>query len=205
VIGESKLLSSAYIWVLLVPIVLRIRDQLPLVITVPVLGEVHPHSFSLPFRIYLFYFSAVFAAIASALYAVCCPRIVKLFTSASDFTSQGRGEIQLMDFFRNLIVANQSNLSALDLLQNLKQFRTDYCTETTIPAPAEVTLSSALDFVDKAKLRAGVLNESFWHLRDMADRTASFARKACWISLLISITLIIVVFVQNLLFVIQRI
>src|SRR6266404_1085106 len=83
-LGTNPVLKSSYFWLAFVPIAAKLLLQLKQPFVFKVLGKEHMLYLHLPFSWYIFYFSAVAFAIATALFGLFCPRIIKRYSSFAD-------------------------------------------------------------------------------------------------------------------------
>lgn len=101
-LGQSRLLRSSWIWLVIVPVVSRamasVQSPLDFSRFVPGLRL----DLTLPFSWHRFYISALLVAIAGGIYALRCPEIVKRFETYADFEADGRAIDYLNETIRKL-------------------------------------------------------------------------------------------------------
>ena len=100
--GTNPVLKTSYFWFVAVPIMAKVLRQIEQPLTVPFLGKFHIITFDLPFSWYSFYFSAVAFAVASALFGVYCPQIIKRYTSFGEFYDEKNGPRALLEHYWSL-------------------------------------------------------------------------------------------------------
>ena len=96
-IGQSKIINSLYLWLLVVPVAasaLSSVDTLDLTRYVPGLKI----NLVLPFSWKLFYLGALCCTAARSLFAFKCPALIREFPSFADFQQQGRSIEHLREY-----------------------------------------------------------------------------------------------------------
>ncbi|WP_155247339.1 hypothetical protein [Teredinibacter turnerae] len=76
-IGESKIVKSMAVWLLIVPIFSKILDPIPPQILVNILDSKFYINIALPFNTVVFYVSAVGFSLGNIFYQIACPPIIK--------------------------------------------------------------------------------------------------------------------------------
>jgi len=112
--GTNRVLKSSYFWLVMVPIAAKLLLQFKQPFVFGLLGETHTIYLNLPFSWYLFYFSAFAFSIATALFALFCPEMVKRYSSFASFYNESSGSRELLDHYVSLDeAARQESLPAL--------------------------------------------------------------------------------------------
>ncbi len=88
-LGNSKIVKSSYLWIVIVPILAKALGQLNEIITINLLGAQFSLNFTLPFTWKIFFFAAIFFALGQLLFNIYCPSIIKNFQSFADFKNNG--------------------------------------------------------------------------------------------------------------------
>ena len=96
-LGDSKILKSAYFWLLFVPIVVKALARTTPLLTFTWAGTTHTLDLSLPFSWQVFFYAALVTSVANLIYALRCPWIVKRFHSHADYAAEGRGVNQIRE------------------------------------------------------------------------------------------------------------
>ncbi len=128
-LGESRILRSSYFWFVAVPIVAKLLTQMDSPLMIELLGERREIHLSLPFSWYLFYYSSTAFAVATFLYSLLCPEIIKKYPSFIAYYDAGNG-VQLLKEYANSVLADfeqqgkDSDLGSVVLLA-LKESRRD--------------------------------------------------------------------------------
>jgi len=95
--GRSKVLRSSYFWLFVVPILAHLTSSLNERITIPLWRSELVIQLVLPFSWKMFYFAAVAFAVASAIYALRCPALIRHYDKYSEFESEGKGSRELIN------------------------------------------------------------------------------------------------------------
>lgn len=110
VVGQSRVLRSSYVWLILVPIAARFVNQLNSPLSIDLWGQAHSLHLGLPFSWYCFYAAALAFSVASLSYMVFCPEMVKSFGSFRDFYQEGNGARRLSAYYFGLSEQGRSLL-----------------------------------------------------------------------------------------------
>lgn len=89
--GNSRIIQTSYLWLVLIPIAARSLETLDSRPTFSVLGADLEINLALPFRWGVFYLMAVSFAIAQAAFAVKCPAFIKRYSDFQDFQARHAG------------------------------------------------------------------------------------------------------------------
>jgi len=100
--GTSSALTSSYVWLAIVPIAAKIALQLKQPFVVTFFGKTHTLYAHLPFSWCLFYFAAVAFAVASGLFAIFCPKMIKRYSSFAEFYGESSGARALLTYYWTL-------------------------------------------------------------------------------------------------------
>ena len=92
-IGSSKVVNSAFIWLVLIPFLAKVLFAIH--------AEFGP-DLKMPFNFLAFYYAAFFFTIAAALYQWKCPNIVKLAPTFGAFQEGGYSPLELKKWFHEL-------------------------------------------------------------------------------------------------------
>lgn len=92
-LGMSKVVNTSFIWLALIPFLARVLDSIK---------EVGGAKLALPFNFEAFYFAAVCFTIASMIFAIWCPDIVKLAPDFGTFVTKGHSGRELKRWFHKL-------------------------------------------------------------------------------------------------------
>lgn len=95
-LGRSKIVRSSYYWAIFVPIAAKVLSAIPINHKLNIPSSSVSLVLGVPFTWELLYYSAVFFALGTLLYHVCCPEIVKAYDKYSDFSAEGKGSADLL-------------------------------------------------------------------------------------------------------------
>ena len=95
-IGQTKFVNSMYIWIFIVPLVAKSFEFLNKdILRFKIFGEDVAFNTGLPFSWQVFYFSALFFAIANIIIRLRCPMIIKDHLTFQSFIGEGKTIKQL--------------------------------------------------------------------------------------------------------------
>jgi hypothetical protein len=178
-IRKIKIISSMYIWVFIVPIAAKILSMTSDMATITIFEYTFDVNLALPFSWKMFYFSALFFALATLIYQIRCPRLVKEYPTYSDFDVEGKPEWHLRPY-------------AEDIGLSFDQYKEDH-EESMYENDGSV--SQGKDFTQSV----------FWHLHWKADKERKPMLYCCLAAYVAGFILISLVFFQNLVWVINNI
>ncbi|MGA1940278.1 hypothetical protein [Arcobacter sp. YIC-310] len=87
--GKNKLIKSSTVWVIIVPIFLKIT---------PEIEKMFQLTLTLPFSWELFYYASIFFMIGTFIFQYYCPKIIYENNSYADFNTKGVGIYRLLDY-----------------------------------------------------------------------------------------------------------
>lgn len=87
-LGHSKFIKSFNIWIVLVPFFAKLFERLPDHMDIILFKTKIPLTFQLPFNLTIFYCCSVFFGIASVIYSLRCPAVIKDYQDAGDFLAK---------------------------------------------------------------------------------------------------------------------
>lgn len=198
--GESKILRSSYFWLFAVPLLAKaLYSSEPHILHLPQGLRLH---LELPFSWKVFYFSSVIFAVASLLYSIACPRVVRDYQRYSEWSEQGRGDRQIVrELFFLLFRPSVPAIQQEALVEHFAEI-----TNSKVPRreemvfPEGVVPAARVDLQRVFDMRipdVGMLPTAFWYVRDYADEIRPLARLLCAAFFTLGFGLLGVVAVQN--------
>ncbi|MDM8540005.1 hypothetical protein QUF90_02855 [Desulfococcaceae bacterium HSG9] len=100
--GKSKILNSSYFWLFFVPIAAKLLVKVD-DISIDLFYSKLEICLELPFSWKLFYFSSICFSVASFIYNLKCPKLIKEFNDFNQYGITGRSGIQLKEFIFQII------------------------------------------------------------------------------------------------------
>jgi hypothetical protein len=205
-LGSNSWIRSSYLWFLFLPIAARVIGGVNEAVMNSQYAEIGADwCIGLPFRWEVLFYAATSFAIASVLYEIFCPRIVRHFRGVPDITSLGLSVTQLANHLH-------------DVLQRRPESRGD-----TIEMAREVVLvlePSSVGAIDalavreegrkesfESELRLALtrirgdsqgIPEAFWMIRELGEGTSPVARWLCMVLYTVGLVLLVLLAVQNL-------
>lgn len=198
--GESKILRSSYFWLFAVPLLAKVfAFAEPHILHLPQGIRLH---LALPFSWKLFYFSSVAFAVASLLYSLACPRVVRDYQRYSEWSDQGRGDRQIArELFFLLFRPSVSAIQQEAVVEHFAEI-----TNAEVPRREEMAFPEAVAPAARVDLQKvfdiripdeRMLPTAFWYVRDYADEIRPLARLLCAAFFIVGFGFLGVVVVQN--------
>ncbi len=175
--GKNRALQSSYVWLLIVPIAAKALSAIEDPLVLEGISHGLKITLALPFSWKLFYFSAIAVSGASAIYALACPELISRFNTFAQYRAEGRGREYLEAYVKKL--HNEA-----------KTFEQGYASAGDFDLAAQA--QEDRDF-----------QALFWKIYAQENNTSPVLRAVCFFLYAFGLLLILVVLLQNLLFVIQ--
>lgn len=96
--GVSKFVQSSFVWIAIVPLIAKVLSKMNSLLVIPIGDEKYVFVLELPFSWQLFFFSAISFSLATIIYFVWCPRIIKEHYNATHFLEEGKTLTQLREY-----------------------------------------------------------------------------------------------------------
>lgn len=103
-VGTSKVVNTSFIWLALIPFLSRCLDAL------------HAGS-HLPFNFIAFYYAAFFFTVASLIFNLTCPVVIKLTPTFGAFKAGGYSLLELKNWYHDMATAKDGASRDLKLIQ----------------------------------------------------------------------------------------
>ncbi|WP_440120394.1 hypothetical protein [Tenacibaculum sp. Ill] len=94
-LGKLKISKSSYYYLVVVPILVKVLDEIESPLQLLVFGSHLELNIKLPFSWYLFYFGAIFIAVGSIIYQLFCPELIKNYKNYGEFLNAGESDSYL--------------------------------------------------------------------------------------------------------------
>ena len=189
--GKSRVLQSSYIWLFFVPIVAKSLSRISEIFHVNLFGNDLTIVLKLPFSWEVWFYASCWFAIASFLFSIYCPQIIRDYDRYDEFSGEGKGHSQILDaLFRTEYDMPRYNDDQF-CLRFLAEFKT-----TDMPLVNGAQIDRVM--VKDAAIPVERLPEAFWFIRKGADRLFPFARLVCFYSYIVGFALVGILAFQNL-------
>lgn len=209
-LGNSRTLRSSYFWVAFVPIAAKVLYGMRETFTFHFHGHEYAFIVGLPFSWRIFYFAAVCFGGASFLYSLRCPRIIQDYNTFAEFDMRGKGSRELLQSLRDCVAgamdvwsSNYSSERRADVLDRMfRRVVSDKTGQTQA-----LGSSGSLDPIPHRTVDLVDVQDApmaFSWIRDIADWTHYGARVACTVLYAAGFLLLLVILVQNFLFVMSH-
>ena len=194
-LGQSRILATSYIWMILVPVAARMLEAVGRDTTIDLFGwQLVIGTLGLPFSWKVFFYASVAVSIAGAIYSLRCPKAVRAWKRYSEFTDEGRGAHQLIRLFFSTVREEppEKRDPQIDIFCNRY---TDFRVKRDGPLPLRKILESSMS--------PHGMPDAFWHTRDFGETTRPFSRLACLLSYLVGFGLLLLIAGENLYYVVK--
>lgn len=101
-VQQLQVVRSMYIWLFVVPILVKSLSEINDKLTLHAFGETFPVYTTLPFSFWIFYFSAFLFVLSNVIYQLRCPQLIQDHDSWRSFAEHGKGEEHLQDYVRKI-------------------------------------------------------------------------------------------------------
>ena len=91
-LGKLKFSRNSYYYLVIIPILVKALDKINSPFFIKIAESNIPINLELPFSWYLFYFGALMIAIASILYQIFCPELIKSYRNYGEFLEAGESD-----------------------------------------------------------------------------------------------------------------
>lgn len=181
-LGRSRLVRSSFIWIAVVPGAAKVALALKQNVAEPAWAKSMVDSLHLPFSWHLLFWSAMFMAIATALFDIYCPNIIRKHEHFGSFESAGEHSSHLMEYAEQ--VAN----------------RRDPCGDFTV---YDMTVThNASRTIFRHGVGTNIANELkpadvFWRLHFVAETHGALALRTTFVFYILGTALFLCVAIQN--------
>jgi hypothetical protein len=190
--GTNRVLKSSYWWLAIVPIAAKILLQFNQPFVFTFFGKEHTIFFRLPFSWYLFYFAAVAFAIASGLFSLFCPKMIKRNASFADFYRESSGAQELLEYYFSLDKDQRNEVLPQLALDARRALGIQDNTRPSDPTEFAISVQTQIREVKREEM-----TDLFSILRRAHDAHAPKVRIAVVLAYSIGFVLITIVGLQN--------
>jgi hypothetical protein len=200
-LGDSRLVKSSFIWLLIVPVTARLLSSMDEVVNLTIFGSQINLTTSLPFSWQLLFGSACFFTIANIIYSICCPEILREYKNYSEFKEHGKTLLQINSAIKSMTWSNESKGVKKDYVLVLGSYFKNYCCGGKAKSESELNKSfDSFDNIERAN-HAQVSNNAFYFTQTIADEYNGKAIKCCLFSYSLGLLLISIIAIQNIVYV----
>ncbi len=198
--GKSRLVQTFSIWFILIPILAKFLGNVDDTVLVTVLGSQWKLNFGLPFNWYLFFLASVFFSIANVAFVAYCPSIIRNYDNFAAFVRLDGSFEKLKTSFREF--ARIDRLERNEPFERLDAFIERFADRKIAN---DLTIINEWDRkLESLEPRENILPDAFVFVADLADTLRPTARKACMIFYVIGTALVLIVFIENIWFVLEQ-
>jgi hypothetical protein len=200
-LGDSKLVKSSFIWLLIVPVTARLLSNMDEVVNLTIFESQINFTTGLPFSWQLLFGSACFFTIANIIYSALCPEILRGYKNYSEFKEHGKTLLQINSSMKSMTWSNKSRGVKKDYVMALASYFKNYCCGGIAKTESQLNESfSSFDNIEKAN-HAKVSNNAFYFTQNIADTYNRGAIICCLLSYGFGVLFISIIAVQNIIYV----
>jgi hypothetical protein len=174
-----------YIWLFIVPVLAKLMSQTTDTVVITVFSYTFNVNLALPFSWKLFYVSALMFAFATLLFKLFCPKLIQEHHSYTSFESEGKPAWHLEEY-------------ASDIGMNYHKYKDKFLENKRLYSIAEPH-----PFDDSETLTDS--QNMFWHLHREANKFSPKLYYACLVSYALGFLSMLIVFMQNIYWVVSAI
>ncbi|HZV69319.1 MAG TPA: hypothetical protein VFG10_07240 [Saprospiraceae bacterium] len=189
-LGNMKLSRSSYYWVILIPVIVSIVQNIDNEINVVIAQKQFEFNFTLPFKWYLLYMVGVLFGIGTLLYQLFCPYIIKTFKNYTEYISSGYPPTFLIDQAEKLKFKSYKLSQYEELFSILSGNHSNF---------ASLVASRPRD--ENSVQFESVSKELYDDLYNHANKSLLLIRMIAIVSYMAGILILIFIFIKNSLFV----
>lgn len=207
-LGESRLIRTSYFWFAVIPILAKWANSVSnLELQIP-FTDGKTFSPELPFKWQLFYYGSVAFALASFVYSLYCPEIVRKYESYTEFTALGNQPSRTIEFLRQHILPLAFEKWFVGEKVSAAKRETEFFHRRVCEGQIELPEGSAPKNLrewrvqwntvfNRMQVRKSDEAEAFWLVRDLSSGSWPFSRFVCTVAYGIGFLLFGVVMVNS--------
>jgi hypothetical protein len=188
-LGKSRISKSTYIWIVTVPLLSKLICKIGPEIRIPIISQHAILTLGLPFSWKIFYFSSLAFGLATIIYSIKCPEIIRKYNRYSQFKEEGKGQRQIIDYLIQATIPHANGSMQIISFDEINKFVNLISDEPT----SIKTLEDAYNM----KIVGERIDYSFWYVRSRLELSGYWARISCGILYLIGFSLLLILLAQN--------
>ena len=196
-ISNKKMVKNSYLWLVLVPVIARALSQLDEETQIHLFGGEFYIKTSLPFAWQMLFIAAIFFAIASLIYRLYCPDIIKLYKNYREFEASGKTVDQTRSYLYDMTWDDEKeDFKHINIIATY--FNIDLSHESDTKAQIEQCFSRH----HLEKPEPDYKNKLFYIVRDFAQTSNQSAIKIAISFYAIGFAFVFAIMLQNIVFVV---
>jgi len=203
-IGNSKIVKSMLIWIFVTPIFAKLLGSVKTA-NISFIQLDSPINLSLPFSWQVFFFCALSFSIANIIFSFKCPDLIKKYKYYSDFESRDNSLYLLINYFNQHVTAEvvKSNFLEIGVIVSKYTPSKDIVNEWTSDDTSNVNWKKGIDSLKHSEREN--ISDIFSSLRILLSSFYPNWSKACAFFYGLGFLGILIVIVQNIIFVCNQI
>jgi len=231
-LGQSRVLRSSYFWIIFVPFGAKVLSQVGDQHSITIFGATFLLTLGLPFSWKIFFYASIAFSLASLLYSIFCPSIIKNYERFSDFQDEGKGERQIREnlisilnfgsgykddwykaenflimFCHKQTICRDKNKIYKQVIYKPRNYKTRKVNNDKLKISMKSTdyASESITFrmsIMSREIKEEEINSAFWYVRSLADNSAYIARLICLLLFIVGFALLSLVLYENFMYVV---
>ncbi len=195
-ISNSKMVKSAYIWLMIVPIMAKTLSSLGDELHLKLFGEQFVFNTQLPFAWQMLFTAAIFFALANSIYRLYCPDIIKLYKNYREFEHSGKTIDQTSLYLYDMVWESPG-------FQHIAIIARYFDRDLTAENPKEIhaCFDNHQYFSQRGQTDPDYKSKAFYIVRDFAQTHNQLAIKTAISLYAIGFVFILAITAQNIIFV----
>lgn len=205
-LGKSKILKTSYLWLLLIPIAANAISTYNGTVQSSALRHFLTLKVDLPFSWQLLYFAAVLIAIADAIYESRCPKIIRHYDDYATFSGKKAGDREITCAFASWWSQNMRNRgrpdsSDMKFLSHYLEYCQHVTPRTTVEEWVLASDDQGWDVLRRLSPPTGMAASLFGYVREVLDQKRTLSRIGCGLAYFGAFTLLLIIVIQNCMYV----
>lgn len=109
-IPNNKIIKSMYIWIVIVPICVKLANHMDSFLELNIFGTIIKLEISLPFNWFIFFFAACLFQLGNIIYLVFCPKIIKDNLTFANFINDKKIKEHLFQYAEEVKIKLPSDI-----------------------------------------------------------------------------------------------
>ena len=198
-LGKNKVITSSYIWLIIVPIVAKALSKIEEITTITAFNTTWKITTRLPFNWENLYYGALSFTIANIIYSIYCHYSIKEYKTFQDYQQNGKNNEQMITAFLHVLKSKFRCWPLIKPEEVSKKFLLEY----TDFKNEDSTQKDIIEMLLKHNIKEEKLKDAYSFTYLIFNASYLIPRIACTIFYATGFLLLAVVLYHNTLFVIS--
>ena len=191
-LGNSKIVKSNYIWLFLIPILVK---------NTALFNSILGSNVEVPFSVSRLFYTSIFFSIGSLIYFFYCPKIIQDHENYSDFLSKGKLTQHVIDYFQSTVTKFMPPITYSKIKDVISVFDSENINTTE---KLIVTMRNSKGIVESLYIDKEREVEVFWEVYKKVNLFHPYALIFSAISFFIGFIFLFMLTVENFIFALDR-